>query len=529
MRSRSRLLSITAIALAASLAACSANPGPPPVEETTTAAEPATSTTSTPTSTEQVARSTISIGIDPLRNGLNPHLLSDDSAFVQSLASLVLPSPFHNGELDTNVMVSAEEVAPVGEAVQTLRYVISPEAQWSDGTPITGADFNYLWRSMIVTPGVIDAAAYHSISSIRTSAAGKTVEVDLSRPLASWQGLFAHLLPSHLVQPAGADFAQVLLDNVPASAGRFMVQAVDRSRGMVTLHRNDRFWGSDPALTDVLHFREIRSVASGTDQLRSGQVSFLDITPQQTSVEAYNLMVDNQVRTLETTRELQLSFNTASPSLETASIRAQFASLIDVPVIARLAAGRSSNLGVPDFASPNDDATELRELSADEPLRIAADPADDTASAAVRTLIDMLAQQGVRAELVAAELSEVAETGLPAGDIDAVVTWRNSLGSPVDVASAYQCPPSEESPRTGNLTGYCVSGTDAVLDSFLAGSASPGEITEFVAGLENLEHLTVPLLRETRVQVLGGGIVGVDPLLENWPSGISSAASWRMQ
>lgn len=522
-------MSITAIALAASLVSCSASPGPPPVEETTTPTVPETSTTSTPPSAEDAERSTISIGIDPLRNGLNPHLLADDSAFVQSLASLVLPSPFRNGELDPNVMVSAEEVAPVGEAAQTLRYVIRSEAQWSDGTPITGADFAYLWRSMIATPGVIDAAAYHSISDIRTTAAGKTVEVDLSRPLASWPGLFANLLPSHLVQPAGEGFVEALLDGVPASAGRYLVQTMDRSRGVVTLHRNDRFWGTDPALTDVLQFREIRSVASGTDQLRSGQVSFLDVTPQQTSVEAYGLMPGNQVRTLPTTRELQLSFNTVSPALETASLRAQFSSLIDVPVIARLAAGRSSNLEVPAFEPPRVEAAELRAVSEEEPLRIAADPADDTASAAVRTLIDVLAQQGVAAEMVAAELSEVAETGLPEGDIDAVIAWRNSVGSPVDVASAYQCPPTGEAPRTGNLTGYCVPGTDAVLETFLAGSGSTREITEFVKGLEDMEHLTVPLLRETRVQVLGSGIVGVDPLLDNMPSGISSAASWRMQ
>lgn len=522
MRSRIALSTLT---LAVSLVACSANPGPPPVEEVTPSTTQTTATTTTTSPPADVVRETIAVGIDPLRNGLNPHLLADDSAFVASLASLVLPSAFRNGEIDRDVLVSAAEVEAVGEAVQTLRYEISPEAQWSDGTPITGADFRYLWTSMNNTSGVIDAAAYNSISAVRTSSAGKIVEVDLHRRLSSWQGLFAHLLPSHLV--SGQAFDQALLNDVPASAGRYMVQSVDRSRGVVTLHRNDRFWGVDPALTDVLQFREMRSVASGSDQLRSGQVSFLDVTPQETSVEAYGLMAENQVRTLETPRELQITFNTASPSLTTASQRAQLASLIDVPLVARLAAGRDRTLAVPDFQVPEADVAQLRELSQAQPLRIAADPADDTASAAVRTLIDLLGRQGIEAELVPAELADITTTGLPEGEIDAVVTWRNSLGTPVDVASAYQCPSTPGSPGTSNLSGYCVPATDEVLEGFLAGD-NPAGIPDFVRRLEALEHLTVPLLRETRVQVLGTGIVGVDPLLDNWPSGISSAASWRI-
>ena len=52
----------------------------------------------------------IGIGIDPLTRGLNPHLSADDHAFVQALAALVLPSAFVQGEMNTDVLTSAEEV-----------------------------------------------------------------------------------------------------------------------------------------------------------------------------------------------------------------------------------------------------------------------------------------------------------------------------------------------------------------------------------------------------------------------------------
>ena len=121
------------------VAACSANPGPPPVEDP----QEQTSTTSAPPADSAKNKAdVIGIGIDPLTRGLNPHLSADDHAFVQALAALVLPSAFIQGEMNTDVLTSAEEVeASESGAVQTLRYQIRREAQWSDGTPITGADF----------------------------------------------------------------------------------------------------------------------------------------------------------------------------------------------------------------------------------------------------------------------------------------------------------------------------------------------------------------------------------------------------
>ena len=85
------------------LVGCAASPGPPPVaepgEEQKQEAEPKKNTADS-----------IEIGIDPIKNGFNPHLLADDSAFVQSLAGLVLPSTFVNGEMDTAVLEKAEEI-----------------------------------------------------------------------------------------------------------------------------------------------------------------------------------------------------------------------------------------------------------------------------------------------------------------------------------------------------------------------------------------------------------------------------------
>ena len=242
---KARLL--PALLLAASLSACAANPGPPPVEEAEPEPTPTTSSAA-PTTTEVPSRrdKIITVGVDPLPAGFNPHLQAHDSTFTRSLGSLVLPSAFRDGAMDTNLLESAGEVEPApGTVVQTVRYVISPAAQWSDGTPITGADFRYLWQGMTSTAGVIDPAGYRAITDVRTSADGRTVDVDFATHVPDWRELFDHLLPAHVMQGEVARFSTGLDDDIPASGGRYSVQGVDRSRGVVTLHRNDRYWGED--------------------------------------------------------------------------------------------------------------------------------------------------------------------------------------------------------------------------------------------------------------------------------------------
>ncbi|WP_460490855.1 ABC transporter family substrate-binding protein, partial [Corynebacterium nasicanis] len=342
---KARLLPV--LLFAATLGACAANPGPPPVEE----AEPTPVTSSAaPTSTQAPSRrdQVISVGIDPLPAGFNPHLQSHDSTFTRSLAALVLPSTFREDVMDTNLLTSAGEVEPLpGTVAQTVRYVISPAAQWSDGTPITGADFRYLWQGMTETPGVIDPAGYRAIDAIRTSADGRTVDVDFATPVADWREMFDYLLPSHVMQGDRARFGSGFAEGVPASGGRYSIERVDRSRGMVTLNRNDRFWGADPAATDRVTFQEVRTVTQGVEQLRSGQLHFLDTIPGETSVDSYRLMRDTQVRLIDQPRELTLTMSVSSPLLAEHAVRAELHSLIDVPLTARLAAGRSADLAVP--------------------------------------------------------------------------------------------------------------------------------------------------------------------------------------
>ena len=74
---------------------------------------------------------------------------------------------------------------------------------------------------------------------------------------------------------------------------------------------------------------------------------------------------------------------------------------------------------------------------------------------------------------------------------------------------------------------YCAEDTHGTAEGLISGAVPLDEGEAFFDATNAREHVSVPLLGERRMLVLGEGIVGPDPDLENWTAGISTVASWR--
>ncbi|GAB3087156.1 ABC transporter family substrate-binding protein [Corynebacterium aquatimens] len=553
-RCRTTTAAMAVVIPAALSFACTADPGPPPIVEQT---DDPTSARENEPPAAPAERSQVQVASQPLKNGLNPHVLADENSTVQAVADLVLPSVFYNGVRDTNLTRDVREIpvpydAPSGTQF-AVRYDIADAAQWSDGTPITGKDFVYLWRGMRVTPGVVNAAGYHAISDVRvTGAAGKTVDVLFSQPVAHWQELFTHLLPSHLLASDSADFASALSDTIPASAGRYRVQDVDRGRGTITLNRNDRFWGFAPAAIDVVRISDVRSTEQAADQLRSKQIAFLDHVPGETTRRTYELIPATQVRMVDGPRELGINVSDTSDILKDPAVRAELASLIDVPLIASIAAGRSADLALPStmaatfIPGAENDSALKGIVDKHRALRIGADPRDGQAMSAARAIVDALNQKGIKAESVVSDYADLVGRRMPEGLVDAVVAWRVGGDSPIDLASMLTC---EEPPvntpafdSTGAATPSATAGAAAtaargerctpearqLAADVLSGALPAEQARDAVSGFLTQRAVWIPLMRERRVQALGTSIVGPSPQLAQWDQGLESAAQWHL-
>ena len=185
---------------------------------------------------------------------------------LQQVLAQVWPSAFYTEPdgaqvLDTSLLVSATEVS---SRPQTVVYQINPRAVWSDGTPLTYADFVYNWEAQSgqarftdvggrpFTP--VDEAGYDDIADVSGSAADPyTATVTFSSPYPDWRSLFSYLMPAHVAQAIGfgSGFTDPVADLV--SAGPYLVSQLHPGYSL-ELVRNAGYWGTPGNLALITYY-----------------------------------------------------------------------------------------------------------------------------------------------------------------------------------------------------------------------------------------------------------------------------------
>jgi peptide/nickel transport system substrate-binding protein len=266
--------------------------------------------------------------------GFNPNTSKDNGTDVQNAVVNVYPSVFRTHpdlsvRLDRELMESAELT---GERPQTVTYRIRREAIWSDGVPISAADFTYLWRHANGADKRIDVAAttgYRDIRSVTGSDGGKTVTVVFGHPFAEWRSLFYTLLPSHYVTRQAGGW-NTGLDRNPQqipSGGPFRIAGHAQGQSL-TLERNPRYWGPRAHL-DRIVFRFLTDAGAQADALRNGEADVIYPRPQLDVVQTVQRLpgVHNQLRfglSFE-----HLTFNLDHPILKDLTVRRAISMAVD--------------------------------------------------------------------------------------------------------------------------------------------------------------------------------------------------------
>lgn len=459
-RPRRRLPSVVA-ALAACglvLSACQANPGDAPTVEEANDPDPEAGDAAdgggdgdTGASSVPEELRTITVGVDRIPADLNPHLVGSRSMLTSTVADLTLPSAFTVGEdgdrtvLNTDLLDAAEVTAGEEDAPTEVRYTLASEAQWSDGTPISGTDFHYLWQQVVTMPGTTDTAGYGDVDDVAVSAGGSTVTVSFTRPQQDWRELFAHLLPSHIYGAEGRNFTTLLGSLPAASGGVYTVRQFDPSRGNLVLERNTRYWGGSPARTDRVVFSESADLNTSTQMLRAGQYQMLTTRSGAVTSESVDSVPTVGARTVDLDTRLDLVPNVASGRLESAAARRALLGSIDADQVSRLVTGApdatapAGVIGAYGGGAGDVDATEAVGASDADPLRIAADTLDDEAVEAARRVADQLTSAGIPATVVTPSASDLFSAFLPRGEVDAVLVWQDRDRSRTDLRSSFAC------------------------------------------------------------------------------------------
>lgn len=248
------------------LAGCSSD------DETDSA--PAAAQDNAPAARDKVADGgTLRWAVDALPTTFNS-FQADADGTTSRIAGAVLPSLYTLDERgrpqrNADFLESAQVVET--EPKQVVLYKLNQQAVWSDGREIGAPDFVAQWRALSgrdTAYWTARNAGYERIEKIERGKNDLEVRVTYAKPYADWQSLFTPLYPKQVMGSPNA-FNDGARTTLKATAGPFLLKAIDRKSGDVTLARNPRWWGQ-PAKLDTIVLKAVpradraKALAAGT-------------------------------------------------------------------------------------------------------------------------------------------------------------------------------------------------------------------------------------------------------------------------
>jgi peptide/nickel transport system substrate-binding protein len=169
------------------------------------------------------------------------------------------------------------------DPTQVVTYRINGDAVWSDGEPITCADFAYTWDQIATGDDIYDTTGYVNIGAVECPDP-KIAVVTFETPFAGWRSLFGGqygVLPAHLLE--GKDRNALMKDGYEFSGGPWLIEEWNRGTD-VTLVPNDAYWGDLPKLDKVV-FRFIPDTSAEFQAFKAGETDAIYPQPQLDAVE----------------------------------------------------------------------------------------------------------------------------------------------------------------------------------------------------------------------------------------------------
>jgi peptide/nickel transport system substrate-binding protein len=291
-----------------------------------------------------------------------PLISSGNSVATAQLEVQVLPGPFRmrpdlTVAYDAELLSSAPSTAVSGDR-QVVTYRLRPEARWSDGQPLSVADFEFSWRIQRNSdptrggcPDLLSTSGYDQIRSVQGKDGGKTVEVTFSPPFADWKSLFnQQLFPAHVMDrgdPA-ANCAVIrrgwpAAEGIPVSAGPWKIDKANVAigEGTVILTPNPVYWGHRPKLDRLIWQSFSSDPAAVVPALASGEIDVADPETQLDLIgQLRNLEPGVHTEITAALRFEHLDFNTRNAHLHQLAVRRAIATALDRPQLVRTTVGQ---------------------------------------------------------------------------------------------------------------------------------------------------------------------------------------------
>ncbi len=237
--------------------------------------------------TDRSLAGTVVIGHDQEPGILNNFLASGNGYTVSLVMNTILAGGLIYNE-KAELVPYLFEAKPKLLAKEPLKtsFKYKESAVWSDGKPVTGADFMATYRT-IMNPAwdITSREGWEDIARIQVKGKSVTVTFKKGRAYAAWDVLVGSSpVPAHKV--AGQDFNKLWQDSIDISSGPFKFQSWQKGT-QLTLVKNTAFKAGPAAKLDRIVFRYITNTASQFQALKGGEIDVVEPQPQIQIVDFY--------------------------------------------------------------------------------------------------------------------------------------------------------------------------------------------------------------------------------------------------
>jgi peptide/nickel transport system substrate-binding protein len=196
--------------------------------------------------------------------------------------ALVLNNIWYGGQIrdakgDLQPRLFEGKPAVVKASPLSIRFKYKKTANWSDGKPVTGADFRAT-HQVFINPqnNVISRTGWEDIRSIAVK--GKQVTVVFKTKYADWESLVSTgVYPAHIIR--GQNMNEMFLNSVPVSSGPWRFDGWQKGV-QLAVRKNAAFKAGTPMKLDRVVFRYILDTNARFQALKSGEGQVMEPQPQ---------------------------------------------------------------------------------------------------------------------------------------------------------------------------------------------------------------------------------------------------------
>jgi peptide/nickel transport system substrate-binding protein len=264
-------------------------------------------------------------GIDQYSTQWNYNQVDGPESSTSNVMNALMPQPFvsdakANVTPDPDYVTSAQVTS---NKPQTIELKLNPKAVWSDGKPITEADYAAQWKALngkTKAYQVASTTGYEQIASVTQGKGGKfDVVIKFATPFTDWKSLFSPLYPAAYNSDPNK-FNKGYLNAIPVTAGPFANPQFDKSAQTVTVTPNPKWWGNKPLL-DKIVFRAESATAMNQAYI-NGEIDYdFDVTVDPTDYKQVKGATNGHVTLAAGPDFRQFTFNGARGFMKDVKVR----------------------------------------------------------------------------------------------------------------------------------------------------------------------------------------------------------------